>query len=165
MVLPHLIAVVVEFLYSKSTKVFWLSFAIMALSTDPTSNVTYQLQEDNVTSSDSDYDFYYDSSFTPEQICLMFMYIIIILLGLIGNSLVIFAICKRGRQNVTSLLLCSLAFSDLAMVVIFMPFKVMDLFIFGNWIYGGFMCKLISYISLVTPACSGCMLMVISLER
>lgn len=137
----------------------------MALSTEATSNVTYQLQENNEsTIGFDDYDGD-DAGFTPEQICVMFMYIIIILLGLIGNSLVIFAICKRGRQNVTSLLLCSLAVSDLAVVLIYMPFKVMDLIILGGWIYGGFMCKLISYMSLVTPACSGCMLMVISLER
>ncbi|XP_072018990.1 QRFP-like peptide receptor [Amphiura filiformis] len=135
----------------------------MVSTTNSVNNVTYQLQGDNDTSS-----VYYDDDFPilePSEICLVFIYIIIILLGFIGNSLVIFAICKRSRQNVTSLLLCSLAFSDLFMVLIFMPFKVMDLFRYGPWIYGGFMCRLISYIVLVMPSCSGCMLMVISLER
>lgn len=102
--------------------------------------------------------------FTPQEICVMFIYIIIIILGFIGNTLVIFAICKRRRQNVTSLLLCSLALTDLFMVIVYMPFKVADFFVF-EWHLGVVMCNLVSYIALITPACSGCMLMVISLER
>ncbi len=145
----------------------FLNRKTMATTIEPSvNNVTYQLMDTEYNDSSYYGDAYYGGSNWPaSKICVLFIYILIMLFGFVGNSLVIFAICKRGRQNVTSLLLCSLAFSDLVMVLIFMPFKTLDMFRYGDWPYGAFMCKIISYISLVTPSCSGCMLMVISLER
>ncbi|XP_033636478.1 allatostatin-A receptor-like [Asterias rubens] len=101
----------------------------------------------------------------PIIVILCFIYIVICLIGFIGNFLVVFTIFyKKGQQSVTSMLLCSLAVSDIIVVSIYLPMKLVDL-LTTKWVLGEVACKIIGYLNLISPACSACMLMVIGLER
>ncbi|XP_022087835.1 allatostatin-A receptor-like [Acanthaster planci] len=96
---------------------------------------------------------------------LCFVYSLLGAIGFIGNFLVVYTIFfKKGPQSVTSMLLCSLAVSDVLVVTIQLPFKLTDL-VTDSWVLGSFPCKMIGYLNLMSPACSACMLMVIGLER
>lgn len=65
------------------------------------------------------------------------------LCALVGNAVLYLAIRRncRLRQNTTNLFILSLAFSDILMAVLCMPFSA-GVFIQGRWIYGELVCQL-----------------------
>ena len=75
------------------------------------------------------YDYDYDASVSSlpleEVVPAGIAYTLILLLGLLGNSLVIFSIGYYGRmRNVTNVFLMSLASADLLLILICVPIKV-----------------------------------------
>ena len=87
----------------------------------------------NISSSDSEYDDYYyydyeDSVNTlpiGELVGVGLVYGLTFLLGVVGNSLVIFSIARHRRlHSVTNSFLLSLACADLLLVIICVPIKV-----------------------------------------
>ncbi|XP_071799797.1 QRFP-like peptide receptor [Asterias amurensis] len=90
---------------------------------------------------------------------------IIFLIGLSGNTMVIFAIhrCRR-LHTVTSLLLGNLAVADLLLVLFLIPMKmVVD--VLDHWPFGEVLCRVVPYLNIVSPTCSIYTLTVIALER
>ncbi len=90
---------------------------------------------------------------------------LIFLLGLSGNTMVIFAIhrCRR-LHTVTSLLLGNLAAADLLLVLFLIPIKmVVD--VLDHWPLGEVLCRVVPYLNIVSPTCSIYTLTVIALER
>ena len=76
---------------------------------------------------DYDYDYNASISYIPleELVPVSIVYGLTLLLGIIGNGLVIFAIIRfRRMQNVTNIFLTSLASADLLLVIICVPIKV-----------------------------------------
>lgn len=76
-----------------------------------------------------EYEYDYDASVNnlplEEFIPSVIVYSITLLVGVVGNSLVIFSIAYYGRQkNVTNVFLLSLASADLLLVTICVPIKV-----------------------------------------
>lgn len=80
-----------------------------------------------------DYDFYYeyeydaDPGYIPieQLIPVSIVYGVTLVLGLLGNSLVIVSVAKfKNMQNVTNMFLLSLATADLLLVMICVPVKV-----------------------------------------
>ena len=80
------------------------------------------------TSDDYDYDYDYNVSFEVplvEAVPLGMVYGLTLILGVTGNTLVIFAIAKEQRmQTVTNAFLVSLASADLLLVLLCVPIKV-----------------------------------------
>ncbi|XP_041360093.1 QRFP-like peptide receptor [Gigantopelta aegis] len=115
------------------------------------------------------YDYNYDDSVNSlpldEVIPAGLAYSLILLLGLVGNSLVIFSIGYYGRmRNVTNVFLMSLASADLLLILICVPIKFAAFFSF-TWTFGAFLCKAVHYMQNVSMICSVWTLTVISIER
>lgn len=96
--------------------------------------------------------------------CVTF-YVIIGLLGIIGNSLVITVILARPRtRNITNLFLLSLASADLLLVLVCVPVKCATYFSY-TWRMGAFLCIFTHYTQTVSMVCSVMTLTVMSIER
>ncbi|ESO83111.1 hypothetical protein LOTGIDRAFT_60475, partial [Lottia gigantea] len=67
----------------------------------------------------------------------------IIILGTVGNSLVIFTMVRHGDRSATSYYIIDLALADLAFITISFPLTS-SMFADKNWLYGAFMCKLVN---------------------
>jgi hypothetical protein len=83
-----------------------------------------------------------------------FLFGFVTLTGVIGNSLVIYVICrKRKMRTLTNLLLLNLAFADLAFVLVCPPFTAY-VTVAQHWPFGGLfgnvVCKLMHYLLNVT---------------
>lgn len=73
------------------------------------------------------------------------LYTLIFLLSVFGNLLIIIVLVMNKRmRTVTNSFLLSLAFSDLMMAIFCMPFTLIPN-ILEDFIFGGAMCKIISY--------------------
>ena len=83
----------------------------------------------NLTLDEDDYYYDYDASVSDialeEFVPVAIVYGLTLLLGVVGNLLVIFSIMRyRRMQNVTNIFLTSLASADLLLVLICVPIKV-----------------------------------------
>ncbi|KAK2156609.1 hypothetical protein LSH36_209g05011 [Paralvinella palmiformis] len=87
------------------------------------------------------------------------------LLGITGNSLVIFTICRHWRlRSPTNIFLVSLATADLLLVLVCIPIKLVKWFTF-TWRLGEVLCKLVHYVQNVSAICSVLTLTAMSMER
>ncbi|KAL5015726.1 hypothetical protein ScPMuIL_005315 [Solemya velum] len=116
-----------------------------------------------------DYDYNLDDSmlYLPklELILICIFYGLTLLLGLIGNVLVIISVARfKKMQNVTNIFLLSLATADLLVVLICVPIKGAAFFSY-TWRFGEFLCKAVNYLQNVSIICSVMNLSGLSLER
>nr|XP_045584242.1 uncharacterized protein LOC123746622 [Procambarus clarkii] len=92
-------------------------------------------------------------------------YVIIFLLGVVGNTLVIVTLLQnRKMRTITNVFLLNLAFSDLLLGVFCMPFTLVGSLL-RDFIFGPVMCRLIPYFQAVSVSVSVWTLVAISLER
>ena len=90
---------------------------------------------------------------------------IITLLGIIGNSLVLYVILsKQNMRTVTNLLLMNLAIADLSFVCVCPPFTAYQM-AFSRWPFGQATCKLMHYLTNVTAYVTVYTLVAISVLR
>lgn len=76
---------------------------------------------------------------------LIIIYSIIFLLGTVGNSLVVYVVCrKRSMQSVTNVFIMNLAFSDILMCLLAVPFTPISFFQ-EYWMLGKFLCHLVPF--------------------
>ena len=76
------------------------------------------------------------------QIIFSLFYIIIFVLGILGNFLVTYVVCKNRRmQNPTNLFITNLACSDILMCCLSVPFTPIQSFT-GKWLFGDVLCTL-----------------------
>ncbi|RVE60491.1 hypothetical protein OJAV_G00181410 [Oryzias javanicus] len=95
----------------------------------------------------------------------IFLYSLIFLLSLLGNSLIIAVLVRNRRmRTVTNLFLLSLAVSDLMVSLVCIPFTLIPN-LMQNFIFGIGMCKLVMYFMGVAVSVSTFNLVAISLER
>lgn len=101
----------------------------------------------------------------PIVIIFMILYVVIICVAVIGNSVVIIMIGLAKRiRSVTDIYILSLAVSDLMIATLNMPFQLY--FIVANeWKAGEFLCKFTNYIQGVTVVASILTLLVIAFDR
>nr|QXU63185.1 sulfakinin receptor [Dendroctonus armandi] len=93
------------------------------------------------------------------------LYAIIFLLAVIGNALIILTLAQNRRmRTVTNLFLLNLAFSDLLLGVLCMPFTLTG-YILRDFVLGEAMCKLIPFLQACLVAVSAWTLVAISVER
>ncbi|KAL8618635.1 hypothetical protein ACOMHN_015745 [Nucella lapillus] len=117
------------------------------------------------------YDYYYDYNESINNIPLgelvpvTLTYSLTLLLGLVGNCLVIFSISYyRKMRTVTNVFLLSLASADLLLVLVCIPIKAAAFFAY-TWQFGEALCKVVNYVQNYSMVCSVLTLTVISMER
>ncbi|XP_070612663.1 cholecystokinin receptor type A [Erythrolamprus reginae] len=95
----------------------------------------------------------------------IFLYSLIFLLSVLGNTLVIIVLIRSKRiRTVTNLFLLSLAISDLMLCFFCMPFTLIPNLL-QDFIFGSSICKIASYFMGVSVSVSTFSLVAISLER
>ncbi|XP_071375419.1 cholecystokinin receptor type A [Centroberyx affinis] len=109
-----------------------------------------------------------DSSPEPKDInqtVRIFLYSLIFLLSVLGNSLIIAVLVRNRRmRTVTNLFLLSLAISDLMVSLVCIPFTLIPN-LMRDFVFGTGMCKLVMYFMGVSVSVSTFNLVAISLER
>ena len=87
------------------------------------------------------------------------------MLGVVGNILIIITVLKRKSfSSPTNTFLANLAITDLLLILICVPIKLITLFTFV-WPLDWVMCKLVFYLQDVSTICSVLNLVAISVER
>ncbi|XP_007435853.1 neuropeptide Y receptor type 2 [Python bivittatus] len=99
------------------------------------------------------------------QIILICAYCVIILLGLIGNSLVIHVVIKfKSMRTVTNFFIANLAVADLLVNTLCLPFTLVYTLL-GEWKLGPVLCHLVPYAQGLAVQVSIVTLTVIALDR
>ncbi|XP_067899206.1 neuropeptide Y receptor type 2-like [Heterodontus francisci] len=99
------------------------------------------------------------------QITLITAYALIILLGLVGNSLVIYMIVKyKTMRTVTNFFIANLALADLMVDTLCLPFTLVYTLL-GEWKLGAVLCHLVPYAQALSVHVSTLTLTVIALDR
>ncbi|XP_042870206.1 orexin receptor type 2-like [Penaeus japonicus] len=128
------------------------------------------LQEDTsegLPTDDYDYDpteshniYFWDELLPP-----LIVFTLTLLLGILGNGLIIYTICRYNRmKSTTNVFLASLASADLLLILICVPVKTAKVFAY-TWTFGWFLCKGIHYLQNVSAICSVLTLTAMSMER
>ncbi|KAM4706979.1 G-protein coupled receptor 54-like [Discoglossus pictus] len=87
------------------------------------------------------------------------------LVGLIGNSLVIYVISKHRRmRTVTNFYIANLAMTDITFLVCCVPFTA-TLYPLPSWVFGDFMCRCVNYLQQVTAQATCITLSAMSVDR
>ncbi|KAM9391441.1 KISS1 receptor b [Pholidichthys leucotaenia] len=90
---------------------------------------------------------------------------LIMLVGLIGNSLVIHVVTKHQQmKTVTNFYIVNLATTDILFLVCCVPFTA-TLYPLPSWIFGEFMCRLVNYLQQVTAQATCITLSAMSVDR
>lgn len=75
-------------------------------------------------------------------ICVSLLYIIIFIIGTLGNLLVVLVVCRtREMRNTTNFFLVNLSVADLLVILVCMPSAFVDIFSKEIWYLGPVMCK------------------------
>ncbi|XP_030622216.1 neuropeptide Y receptor Y7 [Chanos chanos] len=99
------------------------------------------------------------------QIILIMAYSLIILLGLVGNALVIYMIILyRNMRTVTNYFIANLALADLMVDTLCLPFTLVYT-LMDEWKFGAVMCHMVPYAQALSVHVSIMTLTVIALER
>ncbi|KYO22384.1 G-protein coupled receptor 15 [Alligator mississippiensis] len=121
------------------------------------------------------YDDYSLPTESPEESCqaepvphanifLPLLYAIIFVVGIIGNSILIAALFRRGVQRLIDVFIVNLAASDFVFLIT-LPLWVDKEKSGGNWRSGSFLCKGSSYVISVNMYCSTLLLTCMSTDR
>lgn len=79
------------------------------------------------------------------QVLIYILYLIIFVVGLLGNVLVVFVVAQnRAMQTVTNCFIANLALSDILLCVLAVPFTPLYFFL-KEWIFGKILCHLVAY--------------------
>ncbi|KAK1153803.1 G-protein coupled receptor 54-like [Acipenser oxyrinchus oxyrinchus] len=90
---------------------------------------------------------------------------LIMLVGLVGNSLVIYVITKHKQmRTATNFYIGNLATTDILFLVCCVPFTA-TLYPLPSWIFGEFMCKFVNYLQQVTVQATCITLTAMSVDR
>ncbi|CAL4123113.1 unnamed protein product, partial [Meganyctiphanes norvegica] len=112
-----------------------------------------------------DYEAALDTYYWTELAPALAVYAITYVVGVVGNVLIIFTICRYRRlKSTTNVFLASLSSADLVLILICIPVKIARLLSYAWWM-GEAMCKIIYYLQAVSAVCSVLTLTTMSLER
>lgn len=102
----------------------------------------------------------------PEKIVIGVMLAIITAVTVMGNTLVVIAVCvvKKLRQP-SNYLLVSLAVADLSVAIVVMPFVIVTDLTGGKWLFGEVFCNIFIGMDVMCCTASIMTLCVISVDR
>lgn len=100
-----------------------------------------------------------------ERTAIIFVFVLLFLASLIGNILILFLL-KRDNQlrSKTSASHVSLAIADLLVTIFCLPFMVTDLYIAEKWIFGAAVCKIVTFIQILSSTSSILNLLIVTFE-
>ena len=99
------------------------------------------------------------------QILQYVCYVVIFIVGVIGNTLVCLVVCRERRMRiVTNYFIVNLSAADLLVLCVCIPFDFGEK-ITGTWPYGGFLCRIIWPLQTLMTTASVGTLVAISLNR
>ena len=99
------------------------------------------------------------------QSVLVTLYVLIIAVSIVGNSLVLLTfIFNKHMRSTTNIFIVSLAGSDLLLIVSTVPFNI-GFVISHHWTLGRFACKLVPFMTTFSVGCSSLTLCCIALDR
>lgn len=94
-----------------------------------------------------------------------FVYGLTFLVGIIGNTLIVYSVIHFKRmKSLSNVFLASLATADLILIIFCVPVKFAQLFS-HTWTFGIFLCKFVHYIQNLCAICSVYTLTAMSIER
>ena len=103
---------------------------------------------------------------TPEKVIIILANALIFCLAIPANSIVIIVISTvQNARTPTSTFLLNLCVADIIMALLYIPFITVDLYAVGYWVFGDFMCKLVSFAYYLATYSSILILTAISVER
>ncbi|XP_031618626.1 neuropeptide SIFamide receptor-like [Contarinia nasturtii] len=147
--------------------------ATLRLSDSQIGNFNVAIEDLNETSQSSDngsyvtnreFELLYRHSVTLTAVYCV-AYVIVFIVGLIGNSFVIAVVLRSPRmRTVTNYFIVNLAVADILVIVFCLPATLMSN-IFVPWILGNIMCKVVPYIQGVSVAASVYSLCAVSIDR
>ena len=93
------------------------------------------------------------------------LYITVICIGIAGNSLVVFVVCRnKHMQNVTNIFIANLALSDIGLCIFSLPvqlyYQMTD-----HWIFGDVLCRVVFTAFAVPMYCSTLTIFFIAFDR
>ncbi|XP_078657184.1 G-protein coupled receptor 54-like [Branchiostoma floridae x Branchiostoma belcheri] len=101
----------------------------------------------------------------PEAFLVPLFFAIIMVVGLVGNYLVIYIIVKNKEMHtVTNYFILNLAVTDLSFLVFVVPFTA-STYPLTSWVFGQFMCKFVIYYSQITVTATCITLTAMSVDR
>jgi hypothetical protein len=87
------------------------------------------------------------------------------MIGIVGNTVVIITWTSRGKlRSPTAVFLISLAVADLLLLLIYVPLETVGYFV-NTWDTNGYICKLGSYVEMLSGMASVLNLVAVSFER
>ncbi|NWV27451.1 CLTR2 protein, partial [Origma solitaria] len=99
-----------------------------------------------------------------KQVIYPIMYLLIFLLGAVGNSLSIYVFFQTSQRTSVNIYMQNLAISDL-MFVSTLPFRATYFLLGSHWIFGDIVCRIMTYTLYVNMYCSIYFLTVLSVVR
>ncbi|XP_062701682.1 RYamide receptor-like [Aedes albopictus] len=100
------------------------------------------------------------------EITSYFLYVLIFVTAVIGNSIVLFIVQSNPRmRTVTNYFITNLAVGDLMMTLFCVPFTFISMFVLQYWPFGLGMCRLVNYTQAVSVLVSAYTLVAISGDR
>ena len=100
------------------------------------------------------------------KVFIIVAYSAITIIALSGNVTVCYIVYAYQRmRTVTNYFIVNLAFSDILMAVMCIPFTFVANLLIGYWPFGAFMCPLVMYLQVVSVFLSAFTLVAISLDR
>ena len=110
--------------------------------------------------------FHFFSYSLSEKIAIVCANTLIFLLAIPANGIVILVISRvQNVRTPTSIFLMNLCIADIMMASLHIPFLTVDLYITGHWVFGDFMCRLVSFVYYLAIYSSILILTAISMER
>ncbi|XP_014675510.1 PREDICTED: galanin receptor type 1-like [Priapulus caudatus] len=102
----------------------------------------------------------------PEVIIIPLVFLVIVIGGCFGNSLVIVVILKNRDQgkNTTNLFILNLSFADLLFLLFCVPFHAW-IYTLPDWIFGEFVCKVVHFVQYCSMLASVFTLVAMSMDR
>lgn len=98
------------------------------------------------------------------NVIVMIMYVLVFVIGLFGNSLVIYAVLRFSKmQTVTNIYILNLAIADQC-YLIGIPFLIVTMHL-GEWTFGEAMCKIYMVSTSITQFTSSIFLIIMSADR
>lgn len=105
--------------------------------------------------------------FKQVRVLIALVYLVVCVLGLVGNTLALFLLHSRGRRHHHSSIDCfvmSLALTDLQFVLT-LPFWALDTLLDFRWPFGRVMCKIVSSVTTLNMYASVFFLTAMSVTR
>lgn len=103
---------------------------------------------------------------TNFDVCVYFMYSIILFTAIFGNSLVVYVVWSSTKmKTVTNYFIVNLAVGDLCMAIFCVPFSFLSTLILQYWPFGFYLCVTVNYLQAVSVFVSAYTLMAISIDR